>query len=77
MRTPACCSSTPPRFISCPLWQVAESLNDLVEDLEDDVLRDAELEAAAPAAIAALRTDEHIRRQVAPLRPPRRRKLAH
>ena len=56
---------------------VAESLNDLCEDLEDGVLRsDPELEAAAPAAIEALRKDELIAERVAPLRPARRARRA-
>ena len=53
---------------------VAVSLNDLVEDVEDDVLQDAELEHAAPTAISLLRRDALIAKQVAPLRPPRRRR---
>lgn len=39
----------------------------LVEDLEDGVLRDGRLLAAAPTAIAALREDGLIARQAPPL----------
>ena len=55
---------------------VSESLNDLCEDVEGNELRDAELEAAAPAAIHALRQDELIARKVQPLRPARRQRHA-
>ena len=55
---------------------VALSLNDLVEDVEDGALaHDAELERHAPAAVEALRRDELIARKVPPLRPPRRPRL--
>ena len=55
---------------------VCENVNDLCEDLEDDALRDAELEAAAPIAIDALRRDDFIGDRVAAPRPSRRRRKA-
>ena len=54
---------------------IVESLNDLAGDVECSKLRDTELEAAAPVAIAALRRDKLIGEKVQPLRPPRRRRL--
>ena len=57
--------------------EVAESLNDLAEDWEDDRLHDVELEQAAPIAIDQLRRDKLIQSKVPELRPhlARRRRL--
>ena len=53
---------------------VCESVNDLCQELEDGVVKDAELEAAAPAAIEALRRDGFVAARVAPLRQPQRKR---
>lgn len=79
-------SGTPAQYRQCRTRQpmlddikrdVSETLNDLCADLEDGKLRDdPDLEAAAPAAIDALRHDDDIAERVAPLRPARRRRRA-
>jgi hypothetical protein len=77
-------SGTPAQYRQCRARQpmlddikleVADSLNDLAEDVEKGELRDAELEEHAHGAIAALRRDPLIGEKVAPLRPPRRRRI--
>ena len=78
-------SGTPEHYRQCRTRQpmlddikgdVCESLGDLCEDYEDDELRDPELEAATPPAVATLRRDRLIAERVAPLRERRRRRHA-
>ena len=78
-------SGTPAHYKQCRTRQpmlddikgdVANALNDLCEDYEDDALRDPPLEEHTPTAIRVLRRDALIGEKVAPLRPPRRRRLA-
>ena len=78
-------SGTRPHYRQCRTRQpmlddikdeICRALNELCEDYEDGELRDAELEAAVPAAIDLLRSDPLIADKVAPLRPARRRRVA-
>ena len=75
-------SGTPAQYRQCRTRQptlneikldVAASLNDLAGALEEDDLRDPEIEEAAPAALELLRTDALIAEKVLPLRSKRRR----
>lgn len=49
---------------------VADAMCDLAEDVRDGVLRDDDLEAAAPAAVAALRRDTLLAKKVPPMPRP-------